>query len=330
MTWSIVGKRSRSNDEYTQVPDTFGAEHRGSTELTILIYHRVHPGADALFPNSLDARRFDEQMSWVGSALNVVPLNEAIEMLYQGRLPSGTVCITFDDGYRDNLEVALPILNRHGISATIFVASGFLDGGRMWNDTVIEAVRRAPGSGIDLAFLGLGYRPLGTSAARRTVIKEVIETMKYLPSDDRQANADALARAVGEDLPCDMMLRSEQVRELHAAGIDIGAHTVSHPILARLDDKTARSEIADGRQMLESILGAPVSLFAYPNGKPGTDYGPSHVAMVRDFGFSAAVSTRPGASDSHTDRYQLPRYSPWGKSFLRFGANFGRNYSGQG
>src|SRR4030095_4887925 len=265
-----------------------GLNVTGRGKLTILIYHRVLPSVDTLFPSTVDAERFDEQMSWVAAALNVVPLHEGIEMAQEGRLPTRAPSITFDDGYADNIEVGLPILLRHGLCATFFVASGFLDGGRMWNDTIIEAIRRAPGTAIDLAFLGLGRYVLDTPQARRAAINDVIGKLKYLPPVARQNQTDALDHAVGADLPRAMMMRGAQLRALHAAGMAIGAHTVTHPILARLDHAEALSEIRAGREALEAIIGARVGLFAYPNGKPGRDYGPAHVAMVRELGFSAA------------------------------------------
>ena len=305
-----------------------GLNVTGRGKLTILIYHRVLPIIDALFPSTVDAQRFDEQMSWVAAALNIVPLHEGIEMVQKGRLPSRAASITFDDGYADNIDVGLPILLRHGLCATFFVASGFLDGGRMWNDTIIEAIRRAPGTAIDLAFLGLGRYVLDTPRARRAAIDDVIGKLKYLPPVARQEQADALDRAVGADLPRAMMMRGEQLRALHAAGMSIGAHTVTHPILARLDHAEALSEIRAGREALESIIGTRVSLFAYPNGKPGRDYGPAHVAMVRELGFSAALSTRAGAADAASDRFQLPRFTPWGTTFLRFGVGIARNHLG--
>ena len=282
-----------------------GLNVTGRGKLTILIYHRVLPIIDALFPSTVDAQRFDEQMSWVAAALNIVPLHEGIEMVQKGRLPSRAASITFDDGYADNIDVGLPILLRHGLCATFFVASGFLDGGRMWNDTIIEAIRRAPGTAIDLAFLGLGRYVLDTPRARRAAIDDVIGKLKYLPPVARQEQADALDRAVGADLPRAMMMRGEQLRALHAAGMSIGAHTVTHPILARLDHAEALSEIRAGR-----------------------DYGPAHVAMIRELGFSAALSTRAGAADAASDRFQLPRFTPWGTTFLRFGVGIARNHLG--
>jgi peptidoglycan/xylan/chitin deacetylase (PgdA/CDA1 family) len=103
---------------------------------------------------------------------------------------------------------------------------------------------------------------------------------------------------------------------------------VTHPILAQLGAAEALSEICAGRAALESIVGTRVDLFAYPNGKPGKDYNASHVTMVRDAGFAAAVSTQCGAAVAAGDRYQLPRFTPWGKTFLRYEVGLARNHLG--
>ena len=124
------------------------------------------------------------------------------------------------------------------------------------------------------------------------------------------------------------MMTSDDVRALHDAGMTIGAHTVTHPILARLDDASARDEIRAGRDALQAITGAPVTLFAYPNGRPGTDYSPAHAAMVRDMGFAAALTTRRAFAHAGTDPYELPRFTPWGRGFLGFSAGFARNHLG--
>ena len=120
-------------------------------------------------------------------------------------------------------------------------------------------------------------------------------------------------------------MRAEQVRALHAAGMEIGAHTVTHPILARLDSAAARKEIIAGKEQLEGIVGAPVTLFSYPNGKPVTDYSAEHVAMARDIGFKAAVSTAWGIATREADLYQLPRFTPWDKTPARFALRLVRN-----
>ena len=90
---------------------------------------------------------------------------------------------------------------------------------------------------------------------------------------------------------CDLMLTTDQLRSLAAAGMTIGAHTISHPILSRVDEQQAHAEMAESKERLESITGSKVPLFAYPNGKPGTDYTMTHVRLAREAGFEAACST---------------------------------------
>jgi peptidoglycan/xylan/chitin deacetylase (PgdA/CDA1 family) len=127
------------------------------------------------------------------------------------------------------------------------------------------------------------------------------------------------------DLPDDLMLTSQQVRALHDAGMGIGAHTVTHPILTRISDETARSEAGEGKRTLERLIGVPVTLFAYPNGRPGRDYDKRHVGLIRSLGFHAAVSTGWGAATRESDVYQLPRFTPYGRTPTEIGLRFMRN-----
>ena len=293
--------------------------------LSILIYHRVPLQPDPLFPNECDAQRFDAQLGQLAACFNVIPLPDAVRALDRGKLPPRAACITFDDGYADNAEVALPILQRHGLSATFFVAAGFLDGGRMWNDTVIELVRLAPGELLDLSEIGMGRFEIGTIPQRRQAIISLIDQLKYLPMESRQAKVDEMCALIPAIPPDDLMMTSDQIRALHAAGMEIGGHTVNHPILARTDDSLARAEIANGKEMLEGIIRGPVRLFAYPNGKPQRDYLPQHREMVKRLGFDAAVSTAHGAAGTGSDGYQLPRFTPWDRGDLRFSLRLAQN-----
>ena len=129
-----------------------GARNR----LSILIYHRVLPRRDPLFPEEGHAEDFDRHMEQLAGCFRIMPLSDAIQGLRRGSLPARAASITFDDGYADNAEVALPILKKHGISATFFVAASFIDGGRMWNDAVIELIRHASAGIIDPAVWGWG------------------------------------------------------------------------------------------------------------------------------------------------------------------------------
>jgi peptidoglycan/xylan/chitin deacetylase (PgdA/CDA1 family) len=304
-----------------------GLLSRGGSQarLSILIYHRVLVQPDLLFPEECDARRFDEQMRQVVACFNVIPLSDALRALVRGTLPPRAACITFDDGYADNAEVALPILQRHGISATFFVAAGFLDGGRMWNDTVIELVRRAAGNSLDLAGIDLGRFEIETVLQRRQAINNLIDKLKYLPMESRQAKVDDMCALIPAIPPDNLMMTSDQIRVLHNAGMEIGGHTVNHPILARTKDSAVREEIGNGKEALEGIIRGRVRFFAYPNGKPGRDYLPHHPGIVKRLGFDAAVSTAHGAAVTGSDLYQLPRFTPWDRGELRFALRMAQN-----
>ena len=289
--------------------------------LSILIYHRVLAQPDPMFPDQLDSRQFERQMALLKRCCNVMPLGAAAAALRRHALPPRAVCITFDDGYADNAEVALPILLRHGLSACFFIASGYLDGGCMWNDTVIEHVRRAAGPRLDLSMLGLGVLPIADLRQKAAAIAILLNHLKYLPFAERAAKVALLQ----PQSPATPMMCTGQVRMLHRAGMEIGAHTSSHPILARQPAREAQADIAAGKYALERIIDAPVPAFAYPNGKPGLDYNARHVQMAKTLGFELAVSTMPGAARYDSDLFQLPRFTPWQRNRLRFWLSLQRN-----
>jgi peptidoglycan/xylan/chitin deacetylase (PgdA/CDA1 family) len=286
----------------------------------VLIYHRVLPEPDPLLPGLMDARQFEEQVATLTQSFNLLPLPRAIEALTLGKLPARAASITFDDGYADNESIALPILRRHGVHATFFIAAGYLDGGCMWNDAIIQAVRRTTSATIDAEDIELGMVPLDTEAARRRAILRLVSRLKYCPHAFRDMWTRRLLDRVRVKPPSDLMMRSDQVRALHDAGMEIGGHTVRHPILTKVGIGTAEREIVEGKDMLEAITGDRVGLFAYPNGRPGIDFGPQHVRQVKDAGFDAALATRWGAAHTDDDLFQLPRFSSWDRSEWRFQA----------
>jgi len=286
--------------------------------LSVLIYHRILAVPDPLLAGEVDAQAFAGQMALISHHFNVLPLAEAIECLARGALPPRAVCVTFDDGYADNHDVALPILRQLGVPATFFIASGYLDGGRMWNDTVIEAVRAAQGPILDLSVLGLGTYRMDSNADRCAGMNALLKRVKYEPPASRDEIAGRIAAAVGGVNPGSPMMTRRQVRALHDAGMEIGGHTVTHAILARLTPAEAEKEMADGKAELEAIVGGPVTLFAYPNGKPIEDFGPEHVALARRVGFRAAMTTSWGAARTGSDLFQLPRFTPWDRRPLKF------------
>ncbi|WP_233151680.1 polysaccharide deacetylase family protein [Pelomonas sp. KK5] len=291
--------------------------------LSVLIFHRVVPEPDPIFPGEMHAARFDQICAWLKQWFNVLPLDQAAQQLRYGRLPERACCITFDDGYADNLHIAVPILRKHGLTAAFFIATGFLDGGRMWNDTVIEAIRHCRASRLDLD--GLGEFELNGPKSRSKAIAALLDKIKYLPISERIEQAGRIAETAGVDPDEHLMMSSDEVRQMRQAGMQIGAHTLTHPILATLPAAEARREMQLSQLFLQDLLKERIGLFAYPNGKPGRDYLPEHAQIAQDLGFDAAVSTAWGAADANTDGFQIPRFTPWDSSRARFGMRLVQN-----
>lgn len=298
---------------------------QGDKRLSVLIYHRVLPAPDPLIPDDPDVAAFDWQMRLLSEHTRVLPLPEAIQRLGDGTLPERAVSITFDDGYADNHVCALPILQKYELTATFFIATRFLNGGRMFNDTLIEALRRAPQGPLDLTQVGLGVHSISTPATRLQALRTIIKQIKWLPVAERDIAVTAVADRVGASLPDDLMMTDEQVLALRDAGMTIGAHTRSHPLLARLEAEQARAEIAGSRDDLRALTGEEVELFAYPNGRPDQDYTYRDARCVAEAGFRAAFSTSMGAGTSTDDCYQLPRFTPWARQPAKFFAQLVRN-----
>jgi len=276
--------------------------------LPILMYHRVMAELDPMQPEVPTAAMLNTQFKALAEMFRVLPLNEGVQRLLEGTLPARSVCVTFDDGYADNHSIALPLLREHGLTATVFVATGFLDGGRMFNDTVVESVRRLPTGEADFAWLGLGRYRVSDVATRHHLAMQLASRIKYLEHTQREEACTRLMAMADGGLPTDLMMTSEQVLDLSRKGVSIGGHTVSHPILAKVSPETARWEIRENREVLSRLLDAPPTCFAYPNGKPGLDYSTLHADLVREIGYAAAVSTAVGVATLESPRFQIPRF----------------------
>jgi peptidoglycan/xylan/chitin deacetylase (PgdA/CDA1 family) len=287
--------------------------------LCVVNYHRILEAPDPMLESEPDLTTFRWQMALLARGFHVMALPEALVALDAGRLPPRSVCITFDDGYRSVHDLALPVLQEFGLPATVFVTSGYIGELNMWNDYIIAAVQDLPPGRLDLRDLGLASYSLQSLEERKATLGELTEASKYLPPPARLALVERLAGMIGESAGHGLMLTAEMIVKLARHGIEIGAHTVSHPILTSLDDESARREIVGGKEQLEAVLGKPVRLFAYPNGKVGKDFDARHATMVREAGFMAAFTTLPGAIKDGDDRFQLARSRPWDKTPLLFG-----------
>jgi len=276
--------------------------------LPVLMYHRVFHEFDPLQADIHTARTMDTQFRTLARWFKVLPLDEAVSLLGEGRLPPRAACITFDDGYRDNHDLAMPLLQKHGLTATFYVASGLLNGGVMFHDTLIETVRHAPTGPLDLGLRDVPKVTLSDMPSRVAALETLVQQIKYLEPDEREGLSERLLAALGKHAPRHLMMDDAHVRAMARAGMSMGGHTSQHHILARLDDTSAWEEIRSNADTLSNLTDQRVTSFAYPNGKPGTDYGPAHVDMVRRAGFLNAVSTRTGMGTRTAPRFELPRF----------------------
>ena len=291
--------------------------------LSIVLFHHVLSAPDALLVDEPDIARFSAQMRWLRASFNILPLRTAVEQLCAGTLPARALCITFDDGYRDNALNAVPVLRSLGLPATFFVTTRYINGGMMWNDRVVEAVRHWPGTQMELMDFGLGT--VGLASGRQHALAQLLPQIKYRPYADREALADELLARSGA-ATTRMMMDENEIRSLVRAGMEVGGHTVSHPILCALETRAAADEIRTNKSDLEGIIGTPLSSFAYPNGQPQRDYDARHIAILRDSGYRCALSTSAGTAAQHTSLYQLPRFTPWDRSAAKYLARMLVNY----
>lgn len=286
-----------------------------ANKLRILIYHQVVAKHDPMRPTEPTAAIFDWHMRLISQYFTPLSLTAALEHLKKGTLPANAVCITFDDGYLNNLTVAQPILQKYQIPATVYVATGFSQGQNMWNDRIIHLF-----SDIERTKLKIGEETIQLSdwSQRRSAAYHLLQQLKYLPLAERLQRVEELYRLNNWPEGPALMMTPEQVRELSQKGITIGAHTVNHPILKVLSSEQQYDEIAQSKAELENWLGQPVEHFAYPNGVENRDFDQVAVNHVQQLGFKSAVVTDWGLSNQHTSPFTLKRFTPWDTTAARF------------
>jgi hypothetical protein len=190
----------------------------------------------------------------------------------------------------------------------------------MFNDRIIEACKRTNQASVQLTIPGLDELSLATEQRRVATAHAIISKVKYLPLEERSARVAQLEERLESKRERGPMLDPKGVKRLRDLGMTIGAHTVTHPILAKVDDTQARAEIFGSKTYLTELLREPIRLFAYPNGRPGQDYGPEHRDLVAQAGFASAVNTSASTARPGMNSFELPRFTPWDKTALRFGA----------
>lgn len=275
-------------------------QERGDHRIFILEYHRLVEGKAA--EGQVRVETFRRHLAWLVEHFELITVRQAAERLRSGRLESDALALTFDDGYADNAELAFPALRAAGVPATIYLATAFLDGEPLWFDVARRALAAAA-EGAPAPAAAEGWKEM--LGGWPPALEPAMKRLKNAPPDQRLAAVAALA-PLAESRPAARPMSWAQARELEAAGIELGAHTVHHPILARLDKAAQRREIAASRERLDQQLGPRPRTFAMPNGGEG-DYDPTTLELLAELGFVAACTTRRGSNSPGGDLYQLRR-----------------------
>jgi peptidoglycan/xylan/chitin deacetylase (PgdA/CDA1 family) len=277
--------------------------------LVVLTYHRIsEPRANSFYDPVISAtpESFHNQVKWLSNRVRLLSLHELlaqVESAAPWREPA--VLLTFDDGYRDNFDQAVPILHECSAPATFFIATAFLESPRLpWWDHVACVIKRTHVQRLTVECnvnggsppLEIDLQTMSPNAAIMTIIRaflddSIADERWFLDRLADQAKVDIDSNRLGREL----FMTWDQLRQLADSGpsLTIGSHTHSHRMLAKLDDDSQREELNNSKQILESRLGRPVKALAYPFGWPGA-YTPITKALAVQAGYSLALSSREG------------------------------------
>ena len=290
----------------------------------ILTYHRIADEPVDYFQLAVSPAYFEEQLHVLRRTRHPIPLAHFVRDLVAGTLPTNAVALTLDDGYVDNLLAGKPRLAAADVPATVFLATGYIGRPeRFWWDELARLILLEPGpQSFEVVVHGESMqfdfgtespaREDGTTRAallstRRAVLWTLRQALRILEDEERRAiMAKIRSIFAGRDYHSQLgrAMTSEEVRALVADGlVTVGAHTVTHPVLAGLGATACQREVAESKLACEALIGAPVVSFAYPYG----DFDAQAREKVKNAGFDFACSTRHGPAVATSDNFALPR-----------------------
>ena len=294
------------------------------TGAIILMYHSIAPDAIAEFidpRNRMSPAMFDAQMAYLSRYRRVVPLSQVIGQIESGvSPPAGTVCITFDDGYLDNLTTAAPILEKYKLPATLFLATGYVERSEaQWADSVYWMFQRRTADRLQIPSLGHGAADLASEAARGDIHAMLHHRLLEATQQERkQLLGEIECQLKPKGAVPRLTLNWDDVRELRHRYpfFEIGGHTREHIDIQKRRDEVARAEIEGCAEDLRRELGVLPRHFSYPYGR----WCDETRQMVCESGWQSAVGNGVEIrADSASDRFAIARVeAPWTMSELRF------------
>lgn len=292
----------------------------------ILGYHRIIDVPCDPFSMCVKPGHFAEHLEVLRKHACPISLEELVLSMKKNRVPRKAVAITFDDGYADNLHNAKPLLERYQIPATVFIVPGNLGREFWWDELtrILSSPARLP-ERLSLTADGCRYKWAvvdgGDKKQRQRLLVSLYKFLRPSPKKELQAMIAKLrdwSGSASKDLHSYYALKSEELNVLAEGDlVEIGAHTMTHPVLSHLSVANQQAEIQNSKLLLEELLGRPVRSFSYPHGHPSAET----MRIVRDSGFHCACTSFNDVVWRGSDRFHLPRFwiPDWdGEKFSRW------------
>jgi len=282
---------------------------RLNKSITILVYHGISYDKDPLNMN-IAPDIFESQIRYLKKNYKIISLDKAIDIINNKNIDDNYCVITFDDGYKNNIDFALPILIKYSADATIFVTCDSVESGNFSWSLLNDAIYKSNKTDLDLSKYGIDSLSIVTDVDKLYAIRFLHNILKQLPDEKKKEIQDHI---VYHEETCgsherEMLNWIEIVEMLETGLITIGGHTMSHPILSKVSSQIAFNEIVGCKNIIQSKIGIKVNHFAYPNGRTD-DFTDETVRIIKDSGYASACTTAHGINTGTIDLYRLKRVS---------------------
>lgn len=274
----------------------------------ILMYHRFSDDGDN---GTVSREQFENQIIMLKKDFKIISLEKLVALIAGNyKVPHNIIVLTIDDGYRDFYQFAYPILKKHSVPATFFVTTSFVDQSDwLWPDKISYLLQSSKTKGLVVKFNNENYFELDGAE----VWEKIIDYLVMLPNKKRIKAIKKLADTVSVHLPEHApdkyaAVTWSQLNEMKKNGIEIGSHTLSHPILSTIEDTSIlENEIIESKRVIEGNLAVSISSFCFPNGQK-SDYNDETIKIVRKAGYSCSVAATFD-KDLYGDIYTIGRIS---------------------
>jgi peptidoglycan/xylan/chitin deacetylase (PgdA/CDA1 family) len=274
--------------------------------VVILGYHQVREVSTDPFNLAVTPAELDEHLGCLARTARPVTLHQAADEVARGTAPRRTVVVTFDDGYDDTLTTALPLLRKHRVPATVFIATGNA-GEPFWWDALAGGVFGAGRLPDRIALDVSGRRHVYTTLDRVQLARQLAALLRPIDAEKRTPIMSSFLEQTGvlNRTTVPRALRGEEIEQLASDSmVEIGAHSVTHPLLATLAADKQQTEITESRTMLETLTGRPLRSFSYPHGS----FDLVTRRLVIEAGFTVACGSEPDVATRASDPLALPRF----------------------